>query len=271
MRNDMIKRAKQADTPEMRQNLLREELHHLILQEADRKGVFRHLSFVGGTALRILHKLNRFSEDLDFSLSDDAPSPFQFEPAVAAIQKSMTAYGLSCGLQRLKTAGAVHSCYFSFSNLLHDLDPQFRKGQTLAIKWDVDLNPPKGAKSEVSPVTGLRFYKVTHHDLPSLMAGKLNAVLARTYVKGRDLYDFLWYAGHRIQVNALLLQNGLFQIQKTKIEITTESLHRMLAEKFENIDFKAARADVERFMIDPQELDLFEREIFLKAISQIRV
>lgn len=271
MRDALIQRAQQTEKPGMRLNLLREELHHLILQEMDRKGVFRQLSFVGGTALRILHKLNRYSEDLDFSLSPNATTPFQFKAAVTSVQKSIAAYGLHCELQKLKMVGAVHSCFFSFSDLLHDVHPQFRVGQKLAIKLDADLNPPAGATEEVTPVTGLRVYKTRHYDLPSLLAGKLHAVLVRTYTKGRDLYDFLWYAGRRNSVNVPLLQNALFQTQKKEIAITQDTLSKMLTEKFDSIDFEKAKADVEAFMIDPRELDLFDRDLFLGAIKQIQV
>lgn len=270
MRNELIKRAQQADGPLMRQNRLREELHHLLLQEADRKGVFRHLTFVGGTALRILHGLNRYSEDLDFSLSPNAPSPFQFEAAVTSVQKSITAYGLSCELRKIKTVGAVHSCFFSFSDILHEVHPSFRIGQTLAIKLDADLNPPAGATEQISPVTGLRVYKVRHYDLPSLLAGKLHAVLTRPYTKGRDLYDFLWYAGHRVAPNMALLQNALRQTRGETAPMTPDSLSTLLTERFDATDFAKARTDVAPFLMDPQELDLFQKEVFLGAVRQLK-
>lgn len=270
MRNELIKRAQQSDSPLMRQNQLREEIHHLILQEMDRKGVFRHLSFVGGTALRILHGLNRYSEDLVFSLSPNAPTPFQFEAAVTSVQKSIAAYGLASDLQKLKTVGAVHSCFFSFSDILHDVHPSFRVGQKLAIKLDADLNPPTGATEQVSPVTGLRVYKVRHYDLPSLLAGKLHAVLMRPYTKGRDLYDFLWYAGHRVAPNMELLQNALRQTQSTTESITADSLTKLLTERFDAIDFEKARADVAPFLVDAKELDLFQKDVFVGAIRQLQ-
>jgi hypothetical protein len=271
MRDELIKRSQQADKPEMRLNQLREELHHLILQEADRKGVFRHLAFIGGTALRILHKLNRYSEDLDFSLSENASTPFQFEAVMIAVQKSISAYGLSCELQKLKTVGAVHSCFFSFSDILHDVHPQFRVGQKLAIKLDADLKPPAGATEGVSPVGGLRVYKVRHYDLPSLLAGKLHAILLRPYTKGRDLYDFLWYAGHRIAPNMALLQNAIRQTQGSGMIIDSETLRKLLVDRFNATDFNKAKNDVERFLVDAKELDLFEQEVFLGAVNQIQI
>lgn len=255
----------------MRQNQLREELHHLILQEMDRKGIFRHLSFVGGTALRILHGLNRYSEDLDFSLSPKAPSPFQFEVAVTAVQKSITAYGLTCELQKLKMVGAVHSCFFSFPDILHEVHPSFRVGQKLAIKLDADLKPPAGATEQVSPVTGLRVYKVRHYDLPSLLAGKLHAVLTRPYTKGRDLYDFLWYAGHRVAPNMELLQNALRQTQGDIAPMTTDTLSKMLTERLDATDIEKAKKDVAPFLVDAKELDLFQKDVFLGAIRQLKL
>jgi hypothetical protein len=226
---------------------------------------------VGGTALRILHKLNRYSEDLDFSLSKNVATPFQFEATMTAVQKSISAYGLSCELQELKTVGAVHSCFFSFSDILHDVHPKFRVGQKLAIKLDADLNPPAGATEAMSPVGGLRVYKVRHYDLPSLLAGKLHAILVRPYTKGRDLYDFLWYAGHRIAPNMTLLQNAIQQTQGTTMTVNSETLPKLLIERFNATNFTEAKADVERFLVDSNELDLFDREVFLGAVNQIQI
>ena len=60
---------------------LREILQEIVLLGLYDSGFFNHAAFYGGTALRILHKLPRFSEDLDFSLLEPNPDfdlrPFQ--------------------------------------------------------------------------------------------------------------------------------------------------------------------------------------------------
>lgn len=283
MNKELLNKAKAGHNSQERLNLLREELHHLILQEMDRKGGFKKLCFLGGTALRMIYRLDRFSEDLDFSVSlvrlapakpdasaqrsQDKEASFSLEPLAKSVARSLQSFGIDCEMVKTRQVAAVHSCLFKFSNLLHEADPSFRKGQKLAIKFDVDTNPPEGARESVSPVSGDHLYKVRHYDLPSLFAGKLHAVLYRQYTKGRDLYDFLWYRSKKIAVNSALLENAIQQTQKETIRFTPQTLENRLAERFKRIDFKAARKDVDRFLEDTRSLSLFERETFLGAIK----
>lgn len=271
MKDKALEYARQGKTSEQKLNRLREALHHLILQEADRKQAFNHICFLGGTALRIVYGLNRFSEDLDFSLSRQAPRDFKLEPLADNMQKSLEAFGLGCKTERFKTVGAVQSCFFSFQGLLYEVDRHFRKTQKLAIKFDVDTRPPDGGIETASPVTAFRVYKVRHYDLPSLFAGKLHAVLYRTYTKGRDLYDFLWYTGKQVTVNGVLLKNAIEQTQNIKMELTDSALKKLLTEKFKAIDFEKAKKDAAPFLEHPDSLNLFERTIFLNAVGKVAI
>lgn len=271
MKENAIARAKEGKEAIDKLNRLREELHHLILQETDRKGAFNHICFVGGTALRILHGLDRFSEDLDFSTSSQVKTPFQLEPLSKAIQKSLEGYGFDCRVERLKIERNVQSCFFVFGQLVHHLHKSFQPTQNLAIKFEADTRPPAGANELISPVTGIRVYKVRHFDLPSLFAGKLHAVLYRVYTKGRDLYDFLWYTGKGVSVNGVLLENAIEQTQKGKIRLNDKKLQDLLRKKFEEIDFAKAKKDLELFAAHPESLSLFDRELFLNAVGRVKL
>ncbi len=270
MKENMIAKAREGKSAIDKLNRLREELHHLILQEADRKGAFNQICFVGGTALRILHGLDRFSEDLDFSLSLQNKNLFQLETLSKAVVKSLEGYGFDCHIERLKTERNVQSCLFAFRNLLHQLHKSFQPTQKLAIRFEADMRPPAGAHEQVSPVTGIRLYKVRHFDLPSLFAGKLHAVLYRVYTKGRDLYDFLWYTGKGVSVNGTFLENAIEQTQKEKIQLNDKKLQELLHKKFEEIDFAKAQRDVAPFLADPESLSLFDRDLFLNAANGVK-
>lgn len=265
MKETILKKARKGKTSGERLNLLREELHHLILQEVDRKEGFKKICFLGGTALRLVYGLDRYSEDLDFSVSLQEKGLFSLEPLAKNISQSLKAFGINCGATQLKVVQMVHSCFFRFSDLLHETDPFFRKGQKLVVKFDVDTNPPRGAVESVSPISGEHLYKVRHYDLPSLFAGKLHAVLYRQYTKGRDLYDFLWYRGKNVEVNGALLENAVAQTEGVKVSYTPEVLQASLKERFVRIDFEKAKQDVERFLTDQRALSLFEKELFLKS------
>lgn len=272
MKEGIIEKARQGTEQRDRLNLLREELHHLILQEADRKGAFGKICFIGGTALRILYGLDRFSEDLDFSLSSTARKPFSLESLAQNIGRSIAAFGFNCRVNRMKTEKNVQSCFFSFSDLMHPVDRSFQKSQILAIKFEVDTRPPAGAVEIVSPVTNPRLYKVRHHDLNSLFAGKLHAILCRAFIKGRDFYDFLWYTGRpEIKVNKQFLQNAIEQTEGKHIEITDASLRALLVDKFSKVDFERAKNDVTSFLPGTSVLDLFARDVFVRAVEKIKV
>jgi predicted nucleotidyltransferase component of viral defense system len=272
MLKEVIARARQGENTQERLNWLREEMHHLILQEADRKGAFGHICFVGGTALRLIYGLNRFSEDLDFSTSSALSKPFQLERLLRSIQNSLDAFGFACELRRFHFAQTVQSGFLVFSNLVHQVDHSLRKQQNLAIKFEVDTKPPAGAVETLTPVTGIRLYKVRHYALGSLFAGKLHAILFRQYAKGRDYYDFLWYTGlTEVRVNGKMLENAILQTQKRKSVITPKTLLKLLSDKFEGINFQQLKKDVAPFISDQKSLDLFDKKIFIAAIPKIKI
>ncbi len=268
----VVEKAKKGKTAQDKMNLLRESLHHLILQEVDRKGGFSKICFLGGTALRIIYGLDRFSEDLDFSTSLTLEKRFDLAPLAKSVEASLQAFGFDGRVEKLETEQNVQKCFFSFrGGLLHAVDRSFRDNQKLAIKFDVDSRPPAGAVETASPVTGERVYKVRHYDLPSLFAGKLHAVLFRVYTKGRDLYDFLWYTGRRTPVNGTLLENAIEQTQGTKISLTDERLRQMLSEKFAKTDFEKAKRDAAPFLEDVGALSLFEGSMFEAACRNVSI
>lgn len=272
IRDNILKRSQKESSTEGKKNFLREELHHLILQELDRKGAFSEICFIGGTALRVLYNLDRFSEDLDFSVTTKRKISFSLQKWTESVVSSLQAYGLDCSVKRLKEDRNVQACYFSFNNLLKDLDPAFQKSQILTIKVDVDTNPPIGAVEMVSPVTGARLYKIRHHDLSSLFAGKLHALLYRMYIKGRDVYDFLWYMGKpNVKVNQTFLQNAIKQTEKKKIKLDNEKLRELLQEKFKRMDLDQAKKDVFPFLQDKNALSLFDKEILINLTQKVEL
>ncbi len=267
MKDQIAQKAGQGISSMDRMNRLREELHHLLLQEADRKGAFRDMCFVGGTALRIVYGLDRFSEDLDFFTSALALKSFDLEHLAKGLRESLEAFGLDCQVKKLKTANNVKSCFFVFDDILHRADRSFPRSQKLAIKFDIDMNPPGGGVEMVSPVTGDRLYKVRHYELPSLFAGKLHAILCRKYTKGRDLYDFLWYVGKKTPVNVRMLELGFKQTENETIQFNQERLRSMLSERFQKVDFAQAKEDVKQFLVDARSLDLLEPHIFSDVVK----
>jgi hypothetical protein len=155
---------------------------------------------------------------------------------------------------------------FKFPGLLKELGLSALKDEKLAIKWDVDTNPPQGGVSVSGMMSRYFTFRVVHYDLPSLFAEKLHACLFRKYAKGRDWYDFIWYVSKKIRPNLLLLQNAVRQTEKKTLEIDNADLAGFLIKSIEDVDFKKMRKDVERFLEDPAELSIFDRDSIAQTI-----
>ena len=194
---------------------LREITQEIILAGLARTDVFAQAGFQGGTCLRIFHSLNRFSEDMDFAL--EAPDPsFELTAYLEQVRQELTVYGYELEIDdRSKTGATVRKAFVkddSVGKLLHlDYRPRSGPMRKLRIKLEVDTNPPAGATYDM-PILDYPFpAAVRVFDLPSLFAGKIHALLCRTYLKGRDWYDFIWYTARRTPINHVLLSTALNQ------------------------------------------------------------
>jgi len=244
--------------PAQRLNLLREYLQALILRSLHECEAFRPLAFVGGTALRFLHGLPRFSEDLDFSLIGDAG--YAGKEWMAKVKRDLTLAGLNPAVT-WNDRKTVHIAWIRLPDLLHDTGLSPLPDEKLSIKLEIDTRPPAGMRCERRVVTRHVTFLLQHGDLPSLLAGKLHAVLTRRYAKGRDWYDLLWYLSQRPPVlpNLTLLQNALDQTQGSGRHDATE-WQRLVQERLEAFDLKAIRDDVSPFLERPQDAALLTRE-----------
>ncbi|MFH1282177.1 MAG: nucleotidyl transferase AbiEii/AbiGii toxin family protein [bacterium] len=245
-------------------NKLREFLQLLILKIIQDKGYFSHISFTGGTALRILYDLRRFSEDLDFSVIDK--KKYVFKEVILSIIKELELYGISVE-KKMKELKTVNNSMLKFQHLLGTLGLSMQSNQKLSIKIDIDTNPPAGWKLENTLVNKQYLVNIRHFDLSSLFATKIHACTFRTYVKGRDYYDLLWYLGKKIKPNYIVLNNAIKQTQGIKYELNDATIGNFLIKKIESINFKTLQNDVERFLEDKNDLMLLQPNVFIKAIK----
>lgn len=267
--------AYQPKTPTDYQNAAREVVQEVALLGLWRGGFFDHAAFYGGTALRIFHGLRRFSEDLDFTLLGEG-DPSRLERFLPAVATELESWGFTFAAEPKSSGDAtgIESAFLKGNtqlNLLHigapvDLARRLPKSQTLRIKLEMDLQPPPHATTEVRTQLLPSPYQVALYDLGSLFAGKLHAVLCRGWkqrVKGRDFYDFVWYVGQKVQPNlkhldARMRQSGHWDGGL----IDSDTLSRLLCERFEQVDFKQAAEEVRVFLPDPRELDLWSLAFF---------
>ena len=172
-------------------NLVREYLQARVLERLQRSGAMIPLAFHGGTALRFLYAAPSYSEGLDFAL--EAPGTnYNFQAYLQDIQEEFTKEGYEVGI-KFNDKKVVHSAFVRFTHLLYELGLSPHSNEGLAVKIEVDTNPPVGAGLETTIVRRHVALRLQHHDRASLLAGKLHAFFQRRYVKGRDLYDLMWY------------------------------------------------------------------------------
>lgn len=236
--------------------VVREYLQARILQTLQESGVFVCWAFLGGTALRFLYSIPRYSEDLDFSTLESNEDP-GFRSALGRIQTTLKAEGYPLRL-KVNDRKTVASAFIRFPGLLHELELSPRPAQAFSIKIELDTNPPAGAIMETSLVRRHVTLNLHHYDKASLFAGKVHALLTRAWVKGRDLYDLIWYLADRTwpEPNLQLLNSALTQTGWDGPEITSRSWRGVLEDRLISVDWEKARADVLPFLERERDADL---------------
>lgn len=263
---------------------LREIMQEIALLGLWRSKFFEKAAFYGGTALRILHGLDRFSEDLDFSLLKPM-SAFDMAKYLVALQKELEAFGFDVRIEQRNKAvkSAVQSAFLKADTLnqllviqtaeeiLHGV-PQ---GQVLKIKLEIDTDPPPGFSTEAKYLLQPIPFAVKAYALPDLFAGKMHAILCRkwkTRVKGRDWYDLVWYAAHHPQLHLFHLEQRMRQSGhwKNKEAMSADSFHSLMHAAIERLSVDQARREVEPFVNNPDSLKIWSRDFFRDVASRIR-
>jgi hypothetical protein len=270
MKSWLIAQVKACPTQIQGQNLAREYLQARILGSLQRAGAMIPLTFHGGTALRFLYAIPRYSEDMDFAL-ERTPGQYDFRAYLRAIQTEFEAEGYEVAI-KLSDHKIVHSAFVRFPGLPYDLGLSPHRGQVLAVKLEVDTNPPSGAGLDITVVRRHVTLQLQHHDRASMLAGKLHALLQRAYIKGRDLYDLLWYVSDPTwpAPNLVLLNNALQQTGWTEDTLTLENWRAVVRERVNELAWDRAMADVRPFLERESDAALLTRENLLRVLDNVR-
>lgn len=253
--------------PARKTHLLREYLQAIALRSFHESGAFANLSFVGGTALRFLFSLPRFSEDLDFSL--EKPSGYDLRKWAGKLERDLGFGGFDASLT-VKTGKTVESADIRAAGLLHEVGLAAHPAQKLSIKIEIDTRPPEGARTETRVVNRFFLMSLRHHDLPCLMAGKIRDLLTRPYSKGRDWYDLLWYRTRvpRVDPSIAFLQSSLDQGHEGTGGTPGHAAdwQTLLEERARQVNWKAVAEDVAPFLERPAEKKLLTEAFMVAAI-----
>lgn len=263
-------------------NAMKEIIQEIVICGLSRGGFFNEAAFYGGTALRIFYGLNRFSEDLDFALLKPNKD-FDLNKYFPFIEKEVQAYGLNLTItEKEKTKDSnIMSAFLKGDTKEHILMffPNENMQNTtslknIKIKFEVDINPPSGAKYDLKYKLLPSPHQVKLYDEASLFAGKIHAILCRNWnyrTKGRDLYDYIFYLSKNISVNLELVKEKLIDsnVLKGNDNFDINVLKEMLTAKFNEINYNDAKEDVIAFIEDKDSLNLWTKEFFIEITKNL--
>ncbi len=253
-----------------KRNATFEVMQQIILAGLQQGGFFDKAAFYGGTCLRIFHGLQRFSEDMDFSLvrKDDK---FNIEDYFDPIVKVFESIGRKVVITKKdkRTFGRVESAFLKDNTQLYDV--AFQTEKSIKIKIEVDTNPPLMFDTEQKLLMKPYSFMTRCFTLPDLYAGKMHALVFRnwkTRLKGRDWYDFEWYVRNDVPLDFQHLQERIWEFSGE--EMSHEKFMQLLNERLATADMKSVLEDVTRFVRNPNELKIWSNDYFLELAKKIR-
>ncbi len=266
------------------QTKIREILQQTALLGLKRQGFFEKAAFYGGTALRILYGLDRFSEDLDFTLLQPDPA-FDFTPFLDGVRKELAAFGFEMEVaQKIKTMEtSVISAFMKMNTIKLYLaigeekkSKSINHNETIQIKLEVDIDPPSYFRVEEHIVLNPTSFYVSTLHRSDLFAGKMHAILYRAWkgrVKGRDWYDLIWYIKNNVPLGLRYLEECMRQTKnlESNKSLTRDRLMEMLRSKIQGIDWESAKADMRSFIADPERLDIWSSQFFSDLIQHLLI
>ena len=279
---EMLKKY-QAESIADKKNAVKEVMQELVLCALSRSGFFKHAAFYGGTALRIFYGLDRFSEDLDFSLMKPDPD-FELAGYFPDLKKELASYGLNVEIseKRKTKESPVRSAFLKGNTKEHILlfyasdsaAERIAGDEMIKIKFEVDTNPPDGANFERKYRLLPAPYEIALYDMPSLFAGKAHAVICRAWksrVKGRDLYDYIFYLSRGTTLNIRHLKARLVQSEAWKSEdkFNIDEAKKLLCERFDSINYEQAKNDVRPFVKDAAALEIWNADFFKQITREL--
>ena len=268
MKDQAIELARRANDPAAALNILREYLQAHVLRSLHECEAFSTLAFVGDTALRFLHNLPRFSEDLDFSLLPNASPNAAVDGRgwLAKVKRDLEFSGFNTEVT-WNAKHTVHNSWIRIAGLLQDAGLSAHPSQKLAIKLEIDTRPPDGAVCERTIITRHLTFLVQHYDLASLFSGKLHALICRPYPKGRDWFDLIWYRSQvpPVEPNLPLLKNAIEQVGLSK-KIATR-WKTAVRKRLESFDIKTLANDVRPFLEHQTGTAIFDKKAILSMLE----
>ena len=265
------------------ENALKQIMQQIALLGLWRAKFFEHAAFYGGTALRILYQLDRFSEDLDFSLLN-SNAAFNLNKYLDAIQIELESFGFICNItmkdKNIETD--IQSAFLRANTQQHlirinapdTVKKRCHAKKEMRIKLEIDTEPPLGFQTETKLLLQPIPFWIKSYTLPDLFAGKIGALLCRqwqTRIKGRDRYDFLWFIQRKVPVHVYHLEKRLraYGFYTDAALLNAATVKKFLTEKIESLDITLAKEDISKFISHSSRLDGWSKALFLTCVEEL--
>ena len=268
MKAYLQKLCNEAESPLMARHRVREYLQARILQSLQRAGAMQAVAFHGGTALRFLYGIPRYSEDLDFAL-ERAAETYNFRACLRQIDRDFSAEAYTLDF-KVSDKQVVHKAFVRFRGLLYEVGLSGHPTEVLAVKLEVDTKPPQGAIVTTTSLHRHVRLNLQHHDRASLFAGKLHAVLQRAYPKGRDIYDLWWYLSQPDwpEPNLIQLNEALAQSYWTGTELSRDNWRSIVRESVAQLDWQEdVLGDIQAFIITTDWKQHLNKDVLMALLA----
>lgn len=258
-------------TETARRNAIYEVSQQIVLAGLADGGFFDKAAFYGGTCLRIFHGLNRFSEDMDFTLLKE-DSSFSFEQYFQPVIDQFALVGRKVEIKKKdkKSFGKVESAFLKDTTDVYDIS--FQTERSIKVKIEVDTVPPLKFATEQKILLQPKSFLTRCVTLPDLYAGKMHALVFRAWksrIKGRDWYDFEWYVRNGIPLDWNHLHERILQFNGQ--EMTLDEFKSALRDRLGSADISRVKEDVLPFLNNPGELDIWSNDYFLQLADMMKI
>ena len=261
------------------ENTLREVAQKIVLYALSRTSFFRKASFYGGTCLRIFHSLQRFSEDLDFNITQK-DTDFSWNDYTGACLDTLESYGLDAEITSKPEydTGEIRRRYVKIAcaDLAREYfnKDMFHKDKKVSIKLEVSTWYKEGARYSSEILNAPTLSSVRCHDMPTLFAGKLSAVINRSWgnrTKGRDFYDYVYYISLGVKYNLEYIKHSLAMSMEIDLDdITDARIKQWLKERFESVNYEQIMADIYPFVLEGNTIQSINKDLLLATVDKIQ-
>ena len=236
---------------------LKEALIYYTLNFIYNSPKWNKLIFGGGTALKIIGKTARLSEDLDM---DYLRGKFDSDKFLVDLKKYFKQLGFDNLSYVSRQNGKIITLKFPVLQKLGFIENIKSESDLLYLKIEIEKNRYSAYGVKATPMTKDNlFFVAKNYDLETLFANKIGAIMGRKDkifqdkfdFKGRDFYDLMWFLENGIKPNLKRVQQ-IMKAEQGKVVKNYNDIWKLIRKRIENINTKGIYADLKNLVESPE-------------------